>query len=35
MEPEATNLIQEYADDYKLHCKLGDGGQANVYLASK
>lgn len=35
MEPEKALSLEQYANDYKIHYKLGDGGQANVYLASK
>lgn len=35
MEPPKEKITQEYIDDYRIHHKLGDGGQANVYLASK
>ena len=35
MEPEKDYPVLGYADDYALHLKIGEGGQANVYLASK
>jgi serine/threonine protein kinase len=35
METTGQKITQEYADDYQVHLKIGDGGQANVYLASK
>lgn len=35
MESTGQKITQEYADDYQVHLKIGDGGQANVYLASK
>ena len=35
MEPEHTYPVLGRIDDYTLHLKLGEGGQANVYLGSK
>jgi serine/threonine protein kinase len=35
MEPEGKNPVIGTVEDYQLHFKLGEGGQANVYLGSK
>ena len=35
MEPEHNYPLLGRIDDYSLHLKLGEGGQANVYLGSK
>ena len=35
MEPENNYPVLGHIDGYTLHLKLGEGGQANVYLGSK
>jgi hypothetical protein len=35
MEPEHNYPLLGRIDDYSLHLKLGEGGQASVYLGSK